>query len=203
MELRFDGYMIRSWQASDAEALVRHANNPKVAANLRDVFPSPYTPKDAAQWVAFASNQNPETNFAIATDEEPIGGIGITLGSDIYRMGAEVGYWLGEAYWGRGIVSRALGVLVDWAFETFDLNRIWADPFATNPASAKVLERNGFQLEAIKRASVIKGGRVLDQMLYARLRPGLREEGEQTGCPGCAQRNGPEKAGEANTSEEA
>lgn len=195
MELKFDDYRIRSWQTSDAEALARHANNPKVAANLRDVFPSPYTPKDAAQWLAFAMNQNPETSFAIANDEGPIGGIGLTLGSDIYRMSAEVGYWLGEEYWGRGIVSRALGVLVDWAFETFDLNRIWADPFASNPASAKVLERNGFQFEGFKRASVLKNGRVLDQMLYARLRPGLREEGERAGCPGCAQRRAPSEEG--------
>ena len=189
MEQRFDDYMIRSLRPDDAAALVRHANNPKIAANLRDLFPSPYTPKDAADYLTFATNQNPETNFAIATDNELIGGIGITLGTDIYRMSAEVGYWLGEDYWGRGIVSRALGELVDWAFESFDLNRIWADPFASNPASAKVLERNGFQFEGIKRASVIKGGRVLDQMLYARLRPGLREEGAQTGCAGCGQRN--------------
>ena len=195
MEQRFDDYMIRSLRTDDAEAMVRHANNPRIAANLRDLFPSPYTAADAADYLAFATNQNPETNFAIATDDELIGGIGITLGTDIYRMSAEVGYWLGEAYWGRGVVSRALGVFVDWAFETFDLNRVWADPFAINPASAKVLERNGFQFEGMKRASVLKNGRVLDQMLYARLRPGLREEGEQTGCPGCAQRNGPLKPG--------
>ena len=195
MELRFDNYMIRSMRLDDADALLCHANNPKIAANLRDLFPSPYTPKDAADWLAFATSQNPETNFAIATDEELIGGIGLTIGGDIYRMTAELGYWLGEDYWGRGIISRAVGVLVDWAFETFDLNRIWADPFASNLASAKVLERNGFQLEGIKRASVLKAGRVLDQLLYARIRPGLRDDAAQTGCPGCAQRNAPSEDG--------
>ena len=150
---------------------MRYANNPNVAANLRERFPHPYTHEDAGEWLDAALRQDPETNFVIATAEELIGTIGLRLGDDVYRHSAEIGYWLGEPFWGRGIASRAVSTLVDWGFDNFSLLRVFAYVFGENPASMRVLEKAGFEREAVMRRAIVKGGRVMDQMLYARLSP--------------------------------
>jgi ribosomal-protein-alanine N-acetyltransferase len=171
MEIDCGDFRIRSYHPMDGVDLVRHADNPRVAAHLRERFPHPYTHEDAAEWLDAALQQDPETNFAIASDEELMGTIGLRLGEDVYRHSAEVGYWLGEPILGRGIASRAVTTLADWGFENFGLLRIFAYVFSENGASMKVLEKAGFELEATMRRAVVKNGRVMDQMLYARLAP--------------------------------
>jgi RimJ/RimL family protein N-acetyltransferase len=162
--------VIRSWSLDDAAALPRYANNRRIAVNLRDLFPYPYTRADAERFLAHAVTQQPETDFAIATADEVIGGIGLRLGIDIHRRTAEIGYWLAEPFWGRGVMSEAVAAFTAYAFWTFDLVRIFAEVFANNPASARVLEKAGFLCEGRLRARICKEGRILDALLYARLR---------------------------------
>ena len=138
----------------DAAALRRYANNRKIWINLRDVFPHPYTLQDAIAFLGCVAQEKPETAFAIATPTEAIGGIGLRLGVDVHRKTAELGYWLGEPFWGRGIVSEALAAFTRYAFETFDLQRIYAEPFADNAASVRVLEKAGFTCEGRMRRSI-------------------------------------------------
>jgi [ribosomal protein S5]-alanine N-acetyltransferase len=159
--------LIRSFRASDLEALVRHANSRAVWLQLRDRFPHPYTTADGLAWLRYVSEAKPETNFAIEADGEAVGGIGLVLGTDVERYSAEIGYWLGERVWGRGLATAAVRALTPWAFAAFGLGRIFALPFAGNRASRRVLEKAGFALEGMLRRSAVKDGRVHDQALYA------------------------------------
>jgi RimJ/RimL family protein N-acetyltransferase len=162
---------VRSWRPADAASLVQHANNRKVWLNLRDRFPHPYTPRDARKFLASVTRARPETDFAIEVNGAAIGGIGFRIQSDVERIGAELGYWIGETYWGRGIATAAVRAVTERALAAHDLVRVFALPFAHNRASARVLEKAGFALEGVMRSSAIKDGQVLDQLLYARIRP--------------------------------
>ncbi|MGE3856720.1 MAG: GNAT family N-acetyltransferase [Dehalococcoidia bacterium] len=161
--LRLATCTLRPWRADDLESLVRHADNPSVAAHLRDVFPSPYTRADGEAWLALP---HPDDR-AIEVDGAAVGGIGVRLGADVERLSAEIGYWLGEDYWGRGIVTEAVGAVTREAIEAHGLVRIEARVFANNPASARVLEKNGYVLEGRLRRAVVKRGEVLDVLVYA------------------------------------
>jgi [ribosomal protein S5]-alanine N-acetyltransferase len=161
---------IRPWTLDDAGALVKYADNRNVSRNMRDAFPFPYTPASAEAFLEIVAGQNPTTFFAIATSDEPIGGIGVVLREDVHRLTAEIGYWLAEPFWGKGIVTEALTKFTDFAFEQFGLVRIHAEPYANNLGSCRVLEKAGYQLEGRMRSSVIKDGQILDQFLYARIR---------------------------------
>jgi RimJ/RimL family protein N-acetyltransferase len=165
-----DGYLVREYRHSDLASIVAHANNPNVARNLEDRFPYPYTAKNAEEWFARIRDQDPVTNFAIADPNQVIGSIGIQPLEDIYRCTAELGYWLGETFWGRGIATRAVRAFTAWGFQSFDVTRIQARVFESNPASARVLEKAGFTCEGRLRQSAIKQGVVLDLDLYAILR---------------------------------
>ncbi len=158
---------IRSWQNSDEWQLPIIANDKDIWLNLRDRFPHPYTEADAWQWIHYIMSVNPQTIFAIEVDNKLAGSIGLILHEDIERCSAEVGYWLGRQYWGRGILTSALQNFTQYAFNTFELTRIYAVPFSRNSASIKVLEKAGYQCEGIMRRSAIKDGVVLDQALYA------------------------------------
>ena len=173
MNIQIGQYIIREWEADDKNALVKYADNPKIASNLRDVFPSPYTKNDAKEFLSIATASRPTTIFAIATISEAIGGIGLTIGKDVYRLTAELGYWLAEAYWGKGIMTSAVTAITEIAFKQFGLNRVYAEPFMSNTASVRILEKAGFQLEGRLRASVIKNGQVLDQLLYSKVKEGV------------------------------
>lgn len=164
-----DRCVIRSWQQGDVQVLPYHANNKAIWLNLRDRFPHPYTPADAQQWIDSVAGVYPETNFAITVGGEAVGGIGLVLHDDIERCSAEVGYWIGQTYWGRGIVTEALKAFTQYAFSAFDLTRLYAVPFLRNTASINVLEKAGYQREGIMRRSAIKDGQVVDQALYAAL----------------------------------
>jgi [ribosomal protein S5]-alanine N-acetyltransferase len=159
--------LVRSWRATDVERLPVHANNRNLWLNLRDRFPHPYTSDDAVRWIEHVLQIQPETNFAIDVGGEAVGGIGVVLHEDVERCSAEIGYWLGERYWGHGIASAAVGAFTAYAFDAFRLTRIYALPFAHNRASARVLEKAGYRCEGTLRRSAIKDGVVLDQLMYA------------------------------------
>lgn len=166
MHIKIGQYTIREWAPSDEAALVKYADDRRVWINLDDIFPHPYTVSDARSWIATAGVK-PVTNFAIATDGEAIGGIGLKMLKDIHRRTAEVGYWLGQPFWGRGIATAALGRIVEFAFGEFDLVRLQALVFEYNSRSARVLEKNGFSLEGRLVNGVTKDGRTVDALLYA------------------------------------
>jgi len=163
-------YMIRDWKRDDASSLAQYANNRKIWSNLRDAFPHPYTKEDAALYIARSLQKVPRTAFAIATKTEAIGSIGLMPGQDVHRFTAELGYWLGEPFWGRGIMTEAVKALSEYAFNGLGFRRIFAEPYATNLASARVLEKSGFLREGILRANVVKEDRTLDQFLYAKIK---------------------------------
>jgi [ribosomal protein S5]-alanine N-acetyltransferase len=170
VELDLGPCTLRSWRSGDEDSLVRHADDRDVWINLRDRFPHPYTRDDARAWLRLVADSTPETNFAVAVAGEAVGGIGITLQDDVSRRSAEIGYWLGRSYWGRGIATAAVRALTDWAFAHFDLCRLYAGVFEWNPASARVLEKAGYVLEGRLRRSVTKDGRTIDQLLHALVR---------------------------------
>jgi RimJ/RimL family protein N-acetyltransferase len=170
MLLDLGDLQVRSWRKSDLDSMVRHANNPKIAANLRDQFPHPYVRRDGIEYLDFVRDQRPERSFALQYEGEVIGGLGFQLGLDISRVSAEMGYWLGESFWGRGLASRAARAASDWAFDEYKLTRVFALVFSHNLASMRVLEKAGFQREGRMRRSAVKNGIVLDQWLYAKVR---------------------------------
>jgi ribosomal-protein-alanine N-acetyltransferase len=158
---------VRSWQPTDVTSLVAHANNRKVWLNLRDQFPHPYTARDGRAFIKYSRGLDPEANFAITVNGVAIGGIGFVGQRDVERVSAEIGYWLGEPYWGRGIATEALVALTKYAIDTNGYTRIFALPFAHNAPSCRVLEKAGYELEGRLRRSAIKDGQVVDQLQYA------------------------------------
>jgi RimJ/RimL family protein N-acetyltransferase len=174
MELSFPAGVVRAWRPADAASLARHANDRRIWLNLRDRFPHPYTLADAHAFITMATAMSPVTFFAIAIDGKAVGGIGYTLHEDVERVSAEIGYWLGTAFWGQGIMTSALVGVTRHAFERHaDLRRIYAVPFAWSDASMRVLQKAGYQLEGRMRQSVVKDGKVTDQLMYAILREEL------------------------------
>ncbi len=167
MRIDLPNCLLRPWSAGDETSIVAHANNREVWVNLRDQFPHPYTQKDAEEWVKFASNQAQPTSLAIEIQSEVVGGVGFKLQSDVERVSAEIGYWLGQRFWNRGIMTAAVRAVTRYGFEQFPLTRIYALPYVTNLASHRVLEKAGYIREGLLRRSVIKDGVVLDQMLFA------------------------------------
>ena len=167
MELIGQHATLRPWRQGDAPSLVKYANNPNVARQLRDRFPHPYTAADARQFIQSVAQARPTTTFAIAVAGEAVGGVGFSPGADVERYSAEVGYWLGEPFWGRGLTAEAVQLLSAYAFNTCSMLRLFALPFADNAQSIRVLEKAGFTREAILRASSVKHGAVRDQALYA------------------------------------
>jgi [ribosomal protein S5]-alanine N-acetyltransferase len=171
VELKLERCTLRSWRVGDEASLVRHANNRNISRNLRDRFPYPYTAADADAWIGRVSAETPPRNFAIVVEGAAVGGIGLELGEDVFRRSAEIGYWLGEPFWGRGIVTEAVRVVTDYAFATFDLCRLQAHVFEWNPASTRVLEKAGYTLESRARLAVTKDGRTIDRLEYVLIRP--------------------------------
>lgn len=167
MDLTGERVTLRPWRSDDAPSLARHANNRNVARQLRDRFPHPYTIADARQFIQMASGARPTTMFAMVVDDEAVGGIGFFPGADVERFSAEIGYWLAEPYWGRGITAEAITLVSRYAFEMCNMLRLFALPFADNQQSIRVLEKAGYTREAVLRASSVKYGQVRDQALYS------------------------------------
>jgi [ribosomal protein S5]-alanine N-acetyltransferase len=168
MELKLERCTIRHWRTEDAESLAKRANNRRVWLNLRDRFPHPYGIEDAKNFIERATTKQLEQNFCIEIDGSAAGGIGFRLGEDVHRHTAEFGYWLAEEFWGQGIMTEVVTAFVNYCFENFPLHRMFAAAFANNPASARVLEKAGFVFEGRMRKSVVKDGKILDSLLYAK-----------------------------------
>lgn len=172
MRLETERLALRPWRQGDEEALVRHGDDRQVWLNLRDLFPHPYTPDDAREFIRRYAEipGNPPLNLAIEHAGEAIGSVGLHPLTDVARFTAEVGYWIGRAFWGRGLTTEALRRFTEYAFEHFRFERLEGWVFATNPSSGRVLEKAGYELEATLRRSAFKDGRFVDCHLYARLR---------------------------------
>ncbi len=170
MEIVLSRCRLRPCRDGDQAAIVRYANNRRVWLNLRDGFPHPYTQADADAWIRRVAGQDPPTQCGIEVGAGVVGGIGLTLQEDVHRRSAEIGYWLGEPFWGRGIMSEAVPAFTAHALATFDVCRLYASVFEWNPASARILEKAGYVLEGRLRKSAVKDGRIIDQLLFAYVR---------------------------------
>jgi RimJ/RimL family protein N-acetyltransferase len=161
--------VLRPWQKEDAQALAAIANNRQVWDNVRDYFPTPYTVLDAEQWLESIRTIHPVQNFAILYQGRIAGNIGIVPKDDVYRMNVEIGYFVGEEFWGKGIATEATRLLVEYIEQEFNVVRIYAEVFETNKASMRVLQKNGFYLEGIRRKAVIKNGVIMDDYVWVKL----------------------------------
>jgi len=170
MEIVLSRCRLRPFREGDRGSIARYANNRRVWLNLRDAFPHPYTWSDADAWVRRVAGQAPPTHLGIEVAGEVVGSIGLTLQEDVHRRSAEIGYWLGEPFWGRGIMSEVVPAFTAYAFATFDLCRVYATVFEWNPASVRILEKAGYVLEGCLRKSVTKDGRTIDQLMYGCVR---------------------------------
>jgi RimJ/RimL family protein N-acetyltransferase len=179
MQLTLSTCVVRSWRSSDVDSLARYADNRKIWINLRDAFPHPYTKRHGREFIKAALRRSPESFFAIDVNGDAVGGIGFVLHPDVERVSAEIGYWLGEPFWGRGITTEALAALTKYAIDAHGLTRIFAVPFAWNAASCRVLEKAGYVLEGRLRNSAIKDGRLTDQLQYAFIAPDPRPLGSR------------------------
>ncbi len=166
---------MRPWTPEDLDDLLRYADNPKIAANLTDAFPSPYTKEAGLAFIARVSAQQPNQILAVSLSGRAIGSAGVHVKEDISRLNAELGYFLGEPYWGRGIMSGVVKTMIRYGFDTFPIERIYARPFPFNIASQRILEKAGMKLEAVIPNSLIKNGVVMDERIYAIRRSDMKE----------------------------
>lgn len=166
---------IRRWELTDAGALATALSNKKIQNNLRDGLPYPYTEQDGKKFIStvLAANENDTFAFAITVNEKVIGSIGAFRQTNIHNKTAELGYYIAEEYWGKGIMTEAVKQLCDYMFSHTDIIRIYAEPFAYNIGSCRVLEKAGFQYEGTLRSNALKNGRVLDMKMYSKLKTDL------------------------------
>jgi [ribosomal protein S5]-alanine N-acetyltransferase len=169
MILKGEGFTIRSWMPGDEKQLAEQGNNPKIARNLIDTFPSPYTLTDAKKWIK--KNKGPKvTNFAIVINNKVAGGIGYSFKDGDKEHVAVMGYWLGESYWGKGIGTKAAKLITEHIFKDKKIRRVEAKVYTWNPASKRVLEKSGFTFEGTLRMSTLKAGEIVDEWLYSIVR---------------------------------
>ena len=160
-------FKLRAWRLDDLENLVRYANSAKIAENMTNQFPHPYTREHGQRFIELATKDTLTRIFAIEVAGEAAGGIGLHPQTDIHLKNAELGYWLAEPFWGAGIMTEAVKEMVGYGFENFDIDRIFARPFGTNTGSQKVLEKAGFILEGKFEKTLFKNGAYLDELIYA------------------------------------
>ena len=167
---------IRRWELSDARDLAAALSNKKIQDNLRDGLPYPYTEQDGKEFISamLAANENDTFAFAITVNGKVIGSIGAFRQTNIHNKTAELGYYIAEEYWGKGIMTEAVKQLCDYVFSNTDIIRIYAEPFAYNIASCRVLEKAGFQYEGTLRSNALKNGNVFDMKMYSKLRTDLQ-----------------------------
>jgi [ribosomal protein S5]-alanine N-acetyltransferase len=171
MEINFEGLILRPWVIDDIVQLASIADNKSIADNLRDGFPFPYSLDDARKWLNQILPENlPPRFFAIITDNNLVGSIGIVTKTDIYRKNCELGYFISEEFWGRGVATRAIRAATSYAFREFDIIRIYAEPFSDNTGSRRALEKAGFHHEATFKKNVIKNGILKDSCIYSVLK---------------------------------
>ena len=170
MEIKGSQFTLRHWQPADAPALQKHANNPKVPAFLLDRFPSPYSIADAQAFIHLMLNKLTITDFAIEINGEAAGGISLEFRQDVYRKSPLIGYWLSEQYWSRGMMTEAVKLITNYAFDNFDIICVMAFVFGKNKASMRVLEKAGYVEQGILRQTVVKNGEVMDEHIYTAYR---------------------------------
>ena len=168
--LQYKNIILRSLTDDDATALAQLANNKKIYDNVRDALPHPYTLDDAIFFINLTKQENPQVSFAIEYEGVFCGMIGLIPQKDVYRLTAEIGYWLGEPFWGKGIITKAAAMVTDYGFNELGLIRIHTGIFEHNIASMKVLEKNGYKKECVFEKSVIKNGQILNEHRYAKLK---------------------------------
>lgn len=161
---------LRPWSINDKETLALYFNNRNIWNNLRNYIPHPYSLEDAEKFIAAQTGIIPIQNFAIDNEEEIVGGIGINLMSDVYAMNVELGYWVAEPFWHQGIATIAVGLMANYVFENFAINRIVAEVFDYNKASMRVLEKNGFYLESVRRKGILKNDVLYDDFVWVKQR---------------------------------
>ena len=163
---------IRKWKLSDAKDLAVALSNRKIQDNIRDGLPYPYTEQDGADYISsmLSANENDTFAFAITVDNKVVGSIGVFRQENIHRQTAELGYYVAEEYWGRGIMTEAVKQICEYVFYKSDILRIYAEPFAYNAASCRVLEKAGFQYEGTLRSNAVKNGKVIDMKMYSLLK---------------------------------
>jgi RimJ/RimL family protein N-acetyltransferase len=164
-------YKLRPWTINDLDSLVTFANNANIARFMMNKFPHPYSRANGETFIQFAMQGNPPNIMAIEVDGKAAGGIGLHQLSDVECKNAELGYWLAEDHWGKGIITQAVTQMVDYGFKNFDINRIFARPYGNNIASQKVLQKAGFLLETVLKETFFKNGQYLDEHIYATRRP--------------------------------
>ena len=164
---------IREWKMSDAADLAKALSNQKILDNLRDGLPFPYTEKDAEDYIStvLAADKNDTFAFAVTVSEKVVGSIGAFRQKNIHRVTAELGYYLSEEYWGKGIMTEAVKQICEYIFGSTDIIRIFAEPFAYNKGSCRVLEKAGFEFEGTLRQNAVKNGKVLDMKMYSLIKP--------------------------------
>lgn len=160
-------FILRPWTSSDLDSLVIHANNFEIAKNMMDTFPHPYTKEEGEKFLEMVNKQDPPLILAIEVDGEAVGSIGLHPQNDIMRKNGELGYWLAEPFWGKGIITKAIKEMADYGFEKLDLERVFARPFGTNIGSQKALEKAGFRLEAHLENTLYKNEEYQDELIYA------------------------------------
>lgn len=160
---------LKKWEIEDFRTFYKYADNKKIADNLRDAFPNPYTLSDAKNYISLciADDEKTKLTRAIVVDKNIIGSIGIFKRNDVYKKSAEIGYWLAEPYWGKGIMTKAVKDMCEYFFNNYDVIRIDAEVFEYNKGSMKVLENAGFAFEGIKRKSVYKNDKIYDSYIYS------------------------------------
>ena len=161
--------ILREWKKSDIKSLAKIANNKKIWDNVRDRLPFPYSEKDAKEWIRLVKKQPIVTTFCVEVNGEVAGSVGFTLKEDVYRKNVEIGYFIGEEYWGKGIATEAVRQLIKYIQKSFDVVRIYAEVFEYNKASMKVLEKNEFYMECIRKKAAIKNGVIMDDYVWVKL----------------------------------
>jgi [ribosomal protein S5]-alanine N-acetyltransferase len=170
MILQFDNYCIRDFSPIDVIPLVKYANNYAVSRFLRDAFPHPYTQEDAVRWINFVTQDSLNLAFAIADENELIGGIGAIPNQDVNRFTSEIGYWLAEPFWNKGLMTKAVRTFCGYLFANYNFNHLTASIYEGNDASMKVVKKVGFILEGVLRKNVFKENKYLDQYIYGLLK---------------------------------
>lgn len=170
MKIDAGEYLIRSWERGDEAALARNINNPNITGTLAARQPRSYSEEHARAWIDLCALEADPVNFAVTLGPDVIGSIGLTLQRGARRRSAEVGFWIAEDHWGRGIATQVLQTFSDYAFGQFDLLRLHAYVFAGNAASVRVLEKAGYVYEGTLAASITKDDRVIDEHIYALVR---------------------------------
>lgn len=165
--------LLRGFRDEDCDRLAELINNKKIWDNVRDMLPYPYSRENATEYINMCKEENPAQKFAIEFNGELAGGIGLVLQADIYRLSAEIGYWVGEPFWGLGIAPKAVELITEYGFNQLGLVRIYTGVFDFNKASQRVLEKAGFKFECIFEKSVVKNGKVIDEYRYSRIKENL------------------------------